>query len=151
MKKLFGAIMVALLTVFSASCGDDDDDDNPVTANTGVYKVEITQSGDLDKFSIYIDIGADEYGGLYEDATNQYVGLICSLEDEEAKKTSYSFHTNNKGGAICADLHYFPIWGEETGMINTTVSLLKNGKVLTSKEYTITEEYRIALNSSDYE
>lgn len=165
MKKFLYTFMVLLFSMSLVSCGDVDDDvddetivdeednDDFINYTTGVYKIEVTQSGDLDKFYISSTVGdADEgYWGLYDTSDNKSVGIYYDLTDEEARRPNYAYTTKATGVSVMASISYVLLDSEEPGSISCTITVYKDGRMLVTETCSTTDEVFFQVNSAIYE
>lgn len=152
MKKLFGAVLAAILGMFLMSCGGTDDDD-PIETKPGLYKIEVTQSGDIDKFTMITGIsGGDNTGkGVYDLVTNQYAGISFQLTQEEAARTYYGYATKSNGLTIGITVSYYIKDRDCPGTVKLNLTLTKDGQVLAAQDFVITDEFSVNFHSIDYE
>ncbi|WP_300793993.1 beta-barrel fold lipoprotein [uncultured Bacteroides sp.] len=113
--------------VFVSSCSKNEPEGGS-NAVKGKYKIEVTQTGDLEYFTIDTSItgGNGLNNGIYDENGND-LGTSYSLSEKESKRSFYSYETADDGItlifvqlAYCEDL---------TKSMTTEVKVYFNGKL----------------------
>ena len=127
MKKFVYCIFIIIGLFFVSSCSKNEPEGGS-NAVKGKYKIEVTQTGDLEYFTIDTSItgGNGLNNGIYDENGND-LGTSYSLSEKESKRSFYSYETADDGItlifvqlAYCEDL---------TKSMTTEVKVYFNGKL----------------------
>lgn len=152
MKKFFWVVFAAILSFGFVSCSSSDDDPTEQTSkNKGVYKVVVTQTGELDKFTFSSSInGGDAVKtGVFESGSSNDLGMAYNLTDAEACRNTYSYQTDKNGALLMATVGVYAKEGYENKKITINMKMYLDNKILGEKEDTFSEGV-IQINSHDY-
>ncbi len=96
MNALRFYLFVLFVVPILFSCGSDDD--KGLTSSVGIYKIEVTQTGDIEDFVIITTVaGGDGIKGNLFNEDGKDLGLAYNLSDTERKKSKYMFYTSKEG------------------------------------------------------
>lgn len=151
MKKLFWVVFTTILSLGFASCSSSDDEPTETTGKKGVFKVVVTQTGELDKFSFSSSInGGDAVKtGVFETGSSTDLGMAYSLTDTEASRSTYSYQTDKNGALLMATVGVYAKEGYENEKVTINMKLYLGKELLGEKENTFSEGV-IQINSHDY-
>lgn len=152
MKKLIWVVMAAIFSFGIVSCSSSDDDPTEqVSKNKGIFKVVVTQTGELDKFvfSSSVNGGDAAKTGVFESGTSIDLGPAYQLTDAEACRNTYSYETDKNGMLLMATVGVYAKDGYEDKKITINMKLYLDNKMLGEKEETFSEGV-IQINSHDY-
>lgn len=145
MKKIVFFMMLVLSAVMSFSCSNDSDDSS--NAKKGTYKMVITQTGDIDDFTISTTLtgGNGLNNGIFDESGSD-LGMTYKLTNIENKRSTYTYQTATDGVmmifvqlATCKDL---------SKSMTTTVKVYFNGNLVDEKSRTYKGEDTSPLNIS---
>ena len=142
MKKII-FFLLTLLAFVNFSCSSDSDDSS--NAKKGVYKMVVTQSGDIDDFTISTSLtGGNALNNGIFDESGSDLGMSYTLTNAENKRKTYTYQTANDGVmmifvqlATCKDI---------TKSMTTNVKVYFNGKEVDDKSRTFKGEDTSPLN-----
>lgn len=145
MKKILFLMMLVLSAIMSFSCSKDSDDSS--NAKKGTYKMVITQTGDIDDFTISTTLtgGNGLNNGIFDESGSD-LGMTYKLTDIENKRSTYTYQTATDGVmmifvqlATCKDL---------SKSMTTTVKVYFNGNLVDERSRTYKGEDTSPLNIS---
>lgn len=142
MKKIL-FILLILSAFVNFSCSSDSD--HSTNAQKGIYKMVVTQSGDIDDFSIITSLtGGNALNNGVFDESGSDLGMHYTLTDNENKRKTYTYQTAKDGVmmifiqlATCKDL---------SKSMTTNVKVYFNGEEIDNKSRTFKGEDTSPLN-----
>ena len=143
MKKILCFMMLVLSAIVYISCSKDSDESS--NAQKGTYKMVITQTGDIDDFTISTTLtgGNGLNNGIFDESGSD-LGMTYKLTDSESKRATYTYQTAMDGVmmifvqlATCKDL---------SKSMTTKVQVYFNGNLVDEKSRTYTGEDTSPLN-----
>lgn len=134
MKKIISAFMTCVLTI-TASCSSPEKIEE-AKLKQGEYKVKITQTVDLDSFTITREVvgGNAIDKGIIDALTNEYKGFAYAFTDEENYRSSYSYKTTKDGAWITCNIAL--VGGNSSKNVKIKGEIFLNNKLLGRKENT---------------
>ena len=129
--KHFGSLLILLLLL--VGCGKDNDDPNPTTS-TATFRVDVSQTGDYQKFTRIITIGGGDF--KYRGTTDPVPPVLLG---DNLNTASFSVEASNvEELSISTMTGFSPV---ETGLAAMTLkfSVYKNGTLLEEKTFTYNE------------
>lgn len=132
MKKIL-FILLILSAFVNISCSSDSEDPN--TFKKGTYKIVVTQSGDIDDFTISTSLsGGNALNNGIFDESGKDLGMSYKLSDEENKRTTYSYHTAEDG--VMVIFVQLATCEDTSKSMTTNVKVYFNGKEVDDKSRT---------------